>query len=1147
MRLLHLQDDARGLPECQRDQGQRMVEQTRVVRQLQHEKEASLGQSLSTAALREWLQDRRGSFQVAHQADMEELQVKLQHLQQELDICKGRNQENLSKLQARECTLEKQSLDLDHLLHQCQILKDQVQGGGLPFPNQLNAPFLLILLISLLAFLQLFYYEEVTQKQELALSHQHERERRLQDRLDQAESSASLLEESLGIYKQKYQASVARAGDLESRLRLLEEELASQVGAPWAGRQSCRFPAMLQAKAREEAILKLQADQLVWQEELEGKCRQASHAKEAMERLTQEMHDAQQELSQGRLLACQFEETIRGLQEELSDSHAKLLDKEEALATLHKDFTSYKATHNCSNSSYENQVLHAKMLQEKLQEAEEEITEHHQKAEEYQDLLQNLKLELVRVAEQKSSAMKGLARMELTVQSLQQEAATERERQETEAATWQQQTQKLELALVQSHQSYAQQEQVGAQPMWSGKGSSFSLRVAEWLAPASHLPSLTQAIQKRDELLRKSQAELVRARSALQEKGQELEQQRGRAQRLETGLREAQQALEDSQAEGAVLRTEVQALRQSLREIQERHKQAAQELAQQEEQLLLAQNSLRAAQEQMEERVAEVVQYAQATRQLEAEIQVLSERAARAEEELAQKRDLLEHLTEELSQAQQQRQAAAQEAQQHRQEAVRLERKLESSREGLKGLRQQVQGHESALEELSAELSRQRQREEELQRQQHEAQARESQLAHCHKDLQRQLQGSQCQLQEEEWKNQGLQLCVAEREAESRALREQLKQQDLELEVARSSLESVQLQLQQQTAEVLHQEAALSQLRTQLHALQEQERQNCQASQREAVEKVRQQGKARTVFLGLLARGPHVQKHTNSSLSFWQLEQKAREASNLEVELQLAQHKVVHLEEQIAHNEEQLQELMAAQREQEQEACCVEERLRELSSQAQYWQKESQAAQLALEEKDEELVVTKVELAAMEERCRSIAEEREELQNEANLLRQKFVVANREVESLQTSLEAAQSDNCRLQHESELVMANVSQWVKEQKQVNEKLGQKIRDQIKQTAQLTGERDHLHGLTERLEQENKRLKNEVDERRIECERLKVRGGQLEKGLVLSCATEPALPTGPRAQPPQALLLPLRAAHPLAWVWTTSSRVHHHQLQ
>lgn len=35
--------------------------------------------------------------------------------------------------------------------------------------------------------------------------------------------------------------------------------------------------------------------------------------------------------------------------------------------------------------------------------------------------------------------------------------------------------------------------------------------------------------------------------------------------------------------------------------------------------------------------------------------------------------------------------------------------------------------------------------------------------------------------------------------------------------------------------------------------------------------------------------------------------------------------------------------------------------------------------------------------------------------------------------------------------------------------------------------------HLHGLQEQLQQENKHLRNEVDELRIECERLKVSRG------------------------------------------------------
>lgn len=177
-------------------------------------------QSQAKATLLEQLQGELQCSQQAHQAGMEQLQEKLQRLQQELDACKGRNQENLSKLQARECTLEKQSLDLDLLLQQCQILKDQVRPGlgasgraRHPGPTRQHLP----MRPSPWCPLQLFYYEEVTHKQELELTQQHAK-------VAQAESSADL-------YKKSSQASLARAGELEQQLRHLEEELAAQVQA----------------------------------------------------------------------------------------------------------------------------------------------------------------------------------------------------------------------------------------------------------------------------------------------------------------------------------------------------------------------------------------------------------------------------------------------------------------------------------------------------------------------------------------------------------------------------------------------------------------------------------------------------------------------------------------------------------------------------------------------------------------------------------------------------------------------------------------------------------------------------------------------------------------------------------------------------
>lgn len=112
------------------------------------------------------------------------------------------------------------------------------------------------------------------------------------------------------------------------------------------------------------------------------------------------------------------------------------------------------------------------------------------------------------------------------------------------------------------------------------------------------------------------------------------------------------------------------------------------------------------------------------------------------------------------------------------------------------------------------------------------------------------------------------------------------------------------------------------------------------------------------------------------------------------------------------------------------------------------------------------------------------------------------MLQRQQIESLQVSLEASRAGHRWLHRESELVVAHVGQWVKEQKQVNEELGHKLRTQVKQIAQLTGERDLLHELVERLQQDNQRLKNEADEKRIVCERIKaLHNSDLEPRAVL----------------------------------------------
>ncbi|GAA6072883.1 trichohyalin, partial [Tachysurus ichikawai] len=167
----------------------------------------------------------------------------------------------------------------------------------------------------------------------------------------------------------------------------------------------------------------------------------------------------------------------------------------------------------------------------------------------------------------------------------------------------------------------------------------------------------------------------------------------------------------------------------------------------------------------------------------------------------------------------------------------------------------------------------------------------------------------------------------------------------------------------------------------------------------------------------------------------------------------------------------------------------LETRLVELSGQlgrAQLW---GQQQRITLESREEELVLLKVEVASLRENYHSKVAQLESSHAELDSVEQKFRASVSEVEVLRQALSDARTDSSRLHRESELVVTNVNQWVKEQKQANEKLGLKIRDQSKRIIHLTAEKDHLQENVEKLQAEIRRLRTEVDEQRMKAERYK----------------------------------------------------------
>uniref|UniRef100_A0A2K5E9U8 Polyamine modulated factor 1 binding protein 1 n=1 Tax=Aotus nancymaae TaxID=37293 RepID=A0A2K5E9U8_AOTNA len=184
------------------------------------------------------------------------------------------------------------------------------------------------------------------------------------------------------------------------------------------------------------------------------------------------------------------------------------------------------------------------------------------------------------------------------------------------------------------------------------------------------------------------------------------------------------------------------------------------------------------------------------------------------------------------------------------------------------------------------------------------------------------------------------------------------------------------------------------------------------------------------------------------------------ETKRLQRSLTQTQEKKAQLEEEIIAYEErmkklnmELKKLQGFHQESELEVHAFDKKLEEMSCQVLQWQKQHQNDLKMLAAKEEQLREFQEEMAALKENL--LADEKEPC-----CLPQRCVP----------------KDTCRLHRENDQIMTNLEQWV-----TNEKLGNDLQEQVKYIAKLTGEKDHLHNVMVHLQQENKNLKNEIEEK------------------------------------------------------------------
>ncbi|XP_072452086.1 uncharacterized protein pmfbp1 isoform X3 [Chiloscyllium punctatum] len=856
--------------------------------------------------------------------------------------------------------------------------------------------------------------EDIMRNQESEIAHLKQQQLDSENQVATAKQNCKSLETMLDLYKQKYQTCINRITELENSMQSLETDLQD------ANRQLCN---------RDETVHKLRNDMLTVQHQYETKCRQVEHCEDKVDQLTHQLQVAQESLSANKEHVTQCEEIIRSLQEQATVHHNQVIGWEESLVKRQTDFTSYKATHSHSDTDYNLQTAQLDQLKKDFAQVNVQSSEFAQEISNYQEMIHKMKAQLTTVTEQKNDGIKDVARLEKVVQGLQLDLASELQKHQMESAKLGLQITQLENDLRNSQKLYNQRE---------------------------------QAIQKRDDLLRKSETDLLQARDSIKGKVTEIEKQGAVVKSLEMDVQRLEKEKQQKENENISLKAEIEQLNQDLQNSNKNCREFAQELAHHQEKLLLMESSLQTTQDQLSDRVTEIVRHEQANRKLQSELKILKERETSNKEEIDANRVQIEKLKAENAQNKQSHETAVTEGLKHQQSICKLEMEVNTSKEQIKMLQMQIHQKEDESNRLREELKSEQTRQEELQRQSQKLKEQVGELKRETDELNDKFKESTQLLKEKEDHILFLEDNLAQFQKKHQALLNEYRNCESELQVAQTNLSTAQKQNKYYTEEATRQEDKFANLQSELNTVQEQAR------------KTNHELKSADQLIHELRR-ELTACHGTQKENMEQLSEKSREIASLRNDIARSQQRNMQLAEESAAYEErmrrlhdELKKMQALNQRAEEEAHICENRLVELSNQMIMSQGKSHETMKELSSKEEELLIMKVELVS---------------------LREKYHSKTEELETLRKSLHGARSDSSRLHRESELVVANVNQWVKDQKQANEKLGNKIKEQTKQILQLTTEKDHLQEMNERLQHENKKLKVEVDEKRIANERLK----------------------------------------------------------
>ncbi|XP_021076240.1 polyamine-modulated factor 1-binding protein 1 isoform X1 [Mus pahari] len=550
-------------------------------------------------------------------------------------------------------------------------------------------------------------------------------------------------------------------------------------------------------------------------------------------------------------------------------------------------------------------------------------------------------------------------------------------------------------------------------------------------------------LQDKDERLHELEKNQTQVQNSLREKEAELEKLQSTTKELDASLQEARHSTTKIDCEA--LRAEIQKLKESLEETREQLKVSDQNLTQCKEEARLSASNLEDAHRKIENCLLQDKRKEDVIRDLQSQLHKLQKESSETEDERKHNRQQLQELSSELSEGQRRLSNAEK-------EKLLLQKTLNEDEKKIDELLHSAQVSEQKQRELTNSI---RKLEEELQEIKGLLEEKREQLKKS-KEQEKALEGEiEALRQEAKRKEKMAKEHMRKLEEEKENLQAELNSCSSHLDSSLNKYNSSQKVIQELNMEIARQKDSIMILQTQLDSAIQKEK-NCfqnMVSKEAYEELVRKSGNCQDDLTQALEKLTHATSETKS----------------LQRSLQQTQERKAQLEDEIAAYEErmkklnmELKKLQGFQQQSELEVHNFDKKLEEMSNQVLQWQRQHQSDLKMLAAKETQLREFQEEMATLRENL--LADEKEPCPTPAKL---------------------TPKEPSRHHRENDQIMNNVEQWAKEQKIANEKLGNKLREQVKYIAKLTGEKDHLHNVMIHLQQENKKLKNEIEEKKLKA--------------------------------------------------------------